>query len=204
MHWKTKILIWIKQKEIQRLLDELEIEYKNLCNIFLGTEIYEDKRCIKKILSICNELEKYESKGIRVIDYNYLYKSEISPFCNSVLELKNKIIKIGNDIEERNIRLTLYNNARKLEKNYEFEDALDEYFKIHKMYPSQIGPILSIAELYKKLNKLEISIMFLKDMMKKEYYDSCISYKHNLDKKLADLEEKYKRGYVYRPRKKKK
>ena len=85
MHWKTKILIWIKQKEIQRLLDELEIEYENLCNIFLRAEIYEDKRCIKKILNICNELEKYENKGIEVIDYNYLYKSPISPFCNSVL-----------------------------------------------------------------------------------------------------------------------
>lgn len=89
MNWKTKFLIWIKQKEIQRLLYELEIEYKNLCDTFLEAKIYEDKRCIKKILSICDELENYEYKGIKIIDCNYLYKLGISPFCNSVLELKN-------------------------------------------------------------------------------------------------------------------
>lgn len=201
MNWKTKILVWIKQKEIQKLLDELEIEYKKISDIFLEAKIYENKRCIKKILSICDELEKYERKGVKVIDYEFLYKSRLSPFCDSVFELKNEIIKMDNAIDERNIRMTLYNNAKILEKNYEFEGALDEYFKIHQMYPNHIRPILLIAELYKKLNKLEMAISFLKEMKEKECYKNNISYKHNLDKKLTDLEEKYKRGYVYRPRK---
>lgn len=108
---------------------------------------------------------------------------------------------MANDIDERNVRMTLYNNAKILEKRYEFEGALEEYFKIHQLYPNHIGPIISIAELYKKLNKLEMAILFLRDMKGKEYYKNDISYKHNLDKKLIDLEEKYKRGYVYRPRK---
>lgn len=202
MYLGAKILKCLKQKEINNLLNSLIEEYNRLWSIFLGAEVYEDKSCINSIINICNRLERYENKGIQVIDYPFLSNLEMKIFCDNVLELKNQAIKLANNIDERNIRIKMYQRASDLEKSYKFEEALEEYRKIHQMYPNQIRPILSIAELYKKLNKLEKAIAFLHRMKEKKYYENDISYRHNLDKKLLDLEEKYKRGYVYRPRKK--
>lgn len=202
MYLRVRFLRYLKQKEINILLNDLNEEYNRLWRIFLKCEIYEDKSCITRIIDICNKLERYENKGIQVIDYSFLCNLEMKMFCENVIELKEEAIRLANTIDERNNRIRMYKRALDLEKSYKFEEALEEYMKIHQMYPKQIGPILSIVEQYKKLNGLENAITFLHKMKKKKYYENDISYRHNLDKKLLDLEEKYKRGYVYRPRKK--
>ena len=171
---------------------------------------------IKKSAAYLNIATAYKLKGIK-------YRTEVIKYYNKFLEnpvfLKtNKKYGIQlyqdimvEDIELPNIYMSLGNAY---EGKYDFENALNSYKKSCKIDPSNQGIYCCIARIYSKMNKLDESINILKEAKNSKYYkinttkildkvytdDTFIKV---IDDYLNDYENKKKRGYIYRPRKKK-
>jgi len=106
--------------------------------------------------------------------------------------------------------------AKCYEGEYEFEKALEYYQKAAELDPSVPSVYIHIAQVYVKMNNLDEAIRVLNKAKNSKYYtptkitdslDGSVYYdntfKITIDNYLKDLKEKKKRGYVYKPRKKK-
>ncbi len=185
-------------RDINRLLGECRVWIEKLHAIFTSPGINEDEMCIIKCLEYCEALAQYESLGFDVVSYK-LYRG-VMPICENVSELREELMLFDKKIKEGNDRKRLYDRANSRAKAYDFEEALEDYRQLNRMYPSHIGPILSMAEMYRKMNRLDLAIKVLLEAKRQRCYRTNVSYRHNLDKLLKDLVEKEARGYIYRPR----
>ena len=90
------------------------------------------------------------------------------------------------------------------EGEHQFSRAISAYDQERRLEPDMPAAYVKIAEVMRKMNQLPTAIQFLKTAQKTSYYKtpsfgSC--FNTVVDSHLSDLEEKQKRGYVYRPRK---
>lgn len=88
----------------------------------------------------------------------------------------------------------------------QFNEAIYAFDQQRYLEPNMPAAYVSIAQTMLKMRQLPLAIEFLRSTKNTKYYreplfGSC--FKTTIDSKLADFEEKLKRGYVYRPRKNK-
>lgn len=92
------------------------------------------------------------------------------------------------------------------ESEHQFNDAIRAYDQQRRLEPDMPASYVKIAEVMRKMNQLPTAIQFLKVAQKTPYYQNPSfgsGFNTVIDSYLSDLEEKEKRGYVYRPRKRK-
>lgn len=182
--------------------------YNKLYKFFLKSKIVEDAEIdwvFENSMRLCDELLKFENLGINILNMEFWAHLEMKSYYNNIPELKERLLVIRNTIKETNIRIALYKSAEKYEKEYKFAEAKAIYMTLYNKQPLSTWLISKIIDMYRKLNELDKAITFLKECKQSDFYNSYegekIGYKYNIDKKLKDMEEKYNKGYVYRPRK---
>lgn len=82
------------------------------------------------------------------------------------------------------------------EGEYQFEKALEWYFKALEKFPVSTPPACYIADVYVKMNNIDAGLNFLKEIKKTGYKDMKLI----ANSKIKELNEKKTKGYVYKPR----
>lgn len=91
------------------------------------------------------------------------------------------------------------------EGEYEFEKAEQAYKNAEKIEPHFATYSVNVAKTYVKRNDLSKALLYLQGKKNNKYYKKDIDdYKSIIDKEIADISSKIKKGYTYKPRNKKK
>lgn len=93
-----------------------------------------------------------------------------------------------------------YNLGKSYEGEYQFDDALNWYFKSLKINPTSSPAVYAIADVYVKKNCIDDGLKFLQSYRNSKYKDVRLI----VDEKSRELRDKKAKGYVYKPRPRKK
>ena len=87
------------------------------------------------------------------------------------------------------------------EKKYDFENALNCLLKRIALEPEFEGVYIDVSNIYVKMNNLETALNFLEETKSLPFYKD--TFKSTVEIHIDDIKQKIKKGYVYKPRKKK-
>ena len=106
------------------------------------------------------------------------------------------------DLKAMSISNVYFDLAKCYEGEYEFDKAIENYEKAANFSPHNQAFIINLSNVYVKKNQLEKA----KDILEVETNSGAYKdeeFRTAIDKHLIDINDKIKRGYIYRPRKKK-
>ena len=106
------------------------------------------------------------------------------------------------DLKALSISTTYSDLAKCYEGEYEFDKAIENYEKAASFSPHSLAFITSLANIYVKKNQLGKAKDILEAATNSGAYKDE-EFRTAIDKYLIDINDKIKRGYIYRPRKKK-
>jgi tetratricopeptide (TPR) repeat protein len=141
---------------------------------------------------------KYRKQAIQYITQFIPQIDNYSGFPNDLVENADGVII---DQHQANIAIFYDYLGKCYEGEYDFQNALEAFQIGYSRAPYEVSGLLNISRIYMKQNKLDIALEKLRDGEKSEYYKG--SYKEVLDRYISEMEDKIRRGYIYRPRKKK-
>ena len=105
---------------------------------------------------------------------------------------------------EANKSETYHYLGKAYEGEYQFEKAEQAYLNAEKLSPYFATYSVCVANTYVKRNDLQKALNYLLNKKQTSYYKSNVNeYKVLLDAALDDINSKIKKGYVYKPRRKK-
>ena len=119
--------------------------------------------------------------------------------------LPSGVIKMeGYEVDQKiaNIADVYTNLGSCYEGEYMFSEALECFKNAYSLTPYFCGNIIKSVQVYIKMNNLQGALDFLESTKNNAYY-ALLDYKNSIDKCHSDVEEKIKKGYIYKPRKKK-
>ncbi len=168
---------------------------------------------LNKVIELCKEPNTPQTRYLIAMAYAYSrveYNDEaikyLTLYLNNPLYLgayQNKLHDINNSLEQERI-IHLYDMwiylGQAYEKKYNFDNALECYEKGLSLLPNSQMPYLSIANIFRKKNNLRASLNILNQAKRTMYYTG--DFKKAIDSCILEYEEKIKKGYKYRPRKK--
>lgn len=110
------------------------------------------------------------------------------------------------DSKTQHLALRWHYLGQAYEGEHQFRHAISAYDHERHLKPDMPAAYVKIADVMRKMNRLTDAIQLLRTVQKTPYYQnpsfgSC--FNTVIDSHLSDLEEKQKRGYIYRPRKRK-
>lgn len=106
------------------------------------------------------------------------------------------------DLKAMSISNVYSDLAKCYEGEYEFDKAIENYEKAASFSPHSLAFITSLANIYVKKNQLGKAKDILEAATNSGAYKDE-EFRTAIDKHLIDINDKIKRGYIYRPRKKK-
>lgn len=203
---------------------------KLMCTLSVGYDLSEKdlKKCqkiwqqcnndrstvLKKIISLCGNIDTPQTRYLKAkswawnkVEYCDYAIESLEYYLNNPLYEKiytHRIHNINDTIEDKkNMHLCEMNRylAQSYEKKQNFEKALEVYnncFKYDDMSTPNI--YLDLANIYRKMNRLNQSINILEKAKKTKYYKG--QFKQTIDIKYDDYIKKINNNYVYRSRKK--
>ena len=107
------------------------------------------------------------------------------------------------DLKALSISTTYSDLAKCYEGEYEFDKAIENYEKASSFSPHNQSFIINLSNVYVKKNQLEKAKDIFEAATHSEAYKDE-GFRTAIDKYLIDINDKIKRGYIYRPRKRKK
>lgn len=138
------------------------------------------------------------------------YRPQAIEFLNKYINVgavwegtpRSNIIIDGYTINQLNInKASVYCDLGKAyEGEYQLDDALMSYFHSLKCDPSYTPAISYSADVYVKKNLIDSGLNFLKNFRKSPFKDVRLI----ASEKTKELKDKKSKGYVYKPRKRKK
>lgn len=168
-----------------------------------------------KVAELCKPSETCEE--LYFISKSYVragaeYRKQAIEYLNKYIEvgafwegLPSEVIKIdGYEVDQKiaNIADAYTNLGNCYEGEYMFSEALKCFKNAYSLTPYFCGNIIKTVQVYIKMNNLQGALDFL-DSTKNNTYYALRDYKNSIDKCCSDVEEKIKKGYIYKPRKKK-
>lgn len=88
------------------------------------------------------------------------------------------------------------------EGEYMFSEALECFKHAYSLIPYFCGTLIKSVQIYVKMNDLQGALDLLDSANNNPYY-SLPDYRNSIDLCRSEIEEKIKKGYIYKPRKKK-
>lgn len=166
---------------------------------------------LDEVIDLCKNINAFEA-------YNNIakaYELKGAKFRNQEIETYNLIFEKYQNFKGSYDLFDKLGQA--YEGEYEFEKALNCYLKAYNLQPSAPPIYCRLAQIYSKMNNLDMSISILTKAKKSQYYEPKLSFISPIDKSkhydntfklvidshLKKYEEKKEKGYVYKPRKKK-
>lgn len=162
-----------------------------------------------EIVALCHDIDHPKADWYMLQGYmlkGAKFRNEQVRFCKKILQ--------GKQLDERSRHYVLSVLADAYEGNYMFKEAIETLKRQESNTPAHI----KIALLMVKDNRIDEAISYLKNVLEQlkknpVYYTNPLTEKTELDHAyksdlrsipihIEELEDKKKRGYVYRPRKK--
>lgn len=179
----------------------------------LTTQILEEcnndrKRILLAEVELCKQYETPMSYCVIANAYYFLgaaYRQETIEYMRKYLENPEWIphAEYFEDDRTRYLSVRWGILGQAYEGEYQFEDALWAYCGEKDAAPEHPAAYVHIATVLTKMNRIDDAIAFLREAQKTRYYNepgfgTCFDI--IIDNRLSQLEEKKKRGYVYKPR----
>lgn len=92
--------------------------------------------------------------------------------------------------------MTYCDLGKAYEGEYQFLNALYWYQRALKIDPTSTPAVYHIADVYVKMNDIDAGLKFLKEIKKRRYKDMKLI----ANEKIKELNEKKTKGYIYKPR----
>ena len=157
---------------------------------------------VEKRKEAINFINLYLENDLYLDAYQHLIHSVYAPKENNSMELERKIhasqfYKALGD---------MYSGEKM------FADALASYQSGYKLTPFFASSVYDIADVYIKLNRLDLAKSMLEVVMNSEYYKTNVSHLSQIDRLhvesyrkvilgiLDEVDDKIAKNYVYRPR----
>ena len=167
---------------------------------------------LNKVIEVCGPPNTPQSRYIYAITYAWSkveYNDKAIHYLKEYLsnELYDGAYINGNPKisckKRKNIHISNMLNylGKAYEKKYDFENALNCHLKRIELEPEFEGVYIDVSNIYVKMNKLEIALDFLEKTKSLPFYKD--SFKNTIEIHIDDIKQKIKKGYVYKPRKKK-